>query len=263
MNYNFHTHTKRCGHASGTPEQYIKRAIEHGIEYMGFSDHAPYLYPDGYRSGFRVPMEEAAEYIAEISTLREKYRGKIELRVGFEMEYLPAHFEDMLKTARELGAEYLILGQHFAGEERPVPVHASLPTDDPEALNRYVSCVLAGIESGVFTYVAHPDVLNFIGDDELYRAQMRRICAAARETGTPLEINFLGLRDKRNYPDERFWQIAGEEQAPVTFGFDAHDVKSAYDSASLKKAEAMVIKYGLNYIGMPEIKMLQKNADLF
>ena len=256
MNYNFHTHTKRCGHATGTPEQYIRRAIENGIGYMGFSDHAPYVFKDGYRSGFRVPMEEAPDYIAEISALREKYRGKIELYIGFEMEYLPSDFEDMLKTAKGFGAEYLILGQHFAGDEHPNGVHTTIPTDDPAALAKYVQCVLAALESGVFTYVAHPDVLNFVGDDALYRREMRRICVAARETGTPLEINFLGLRDGRNYPDNRFWQIAGEEQAPVTFGFDAHDVKSAYDSASLKKARAMVEKYGLNYIGMPEIKKL-------
>ena len=49
MNYNFHTHTFRCHHASGTPEEYVLRAIDVGIEYMGFSDHFPYRFADGYK----------------------------------------------------------------------------------------------------------------------------------------------------------------------------------------------------------------------
>lgn len=73
----------------------------------------------------------------------------------------------------------------------------------------------------------------------------------------PLEINFLGIRENRTYPTEAFWQIAGEEKAPVTFGFDAHNVQSACDSTSLEKALQMVEKYRLNYIGMPELKLIQ------
>ena len=46
MDYNYHTHTARCGHAVGEDEEYVKRAIECGIKYMGFSDHAPIRFPD-------------------------------------------------------------------------------------------------------------------------------------------------------------------------------------------------------------------------
>ena len=43
--YNFHNHTYRCGHATGTDEEYVLEAIKNGYEVMGFSDHAPYLFP--------------------------------------------------------------------------------------------------------------------------------------------------------------------------------------------------------------------------
>ena len=39
----------------------------------------------------------------------------------------------------------------------------------------------------------------------------------------------------------------------MTFGFDAHDVPSAFDEKSLKKAKMLVEKYNLNYIGKPDI----------
>ena len=73
----------------------------------------PYICTDGYESGYRVPVKEAKEYVMEISLLREKYKGEIDIKIGFEMEYYPKHFKKMLESAIEYGAEYLILGQHF------------------------------------------------------------------------------------------------------------------------------------------------------
>lgn len=258
MTYNYHTHTYRCGHAIGEIEEYIKRAIQGGIKYMGFSDHIPYICSDGFESDFRVKVEEVGAYFSEIELLREKYKDKIEIKIGFEMEYYPLHFNNMLKNAVEYGAEYLILGPHFLDEEHPDGVHTIIETDSTNRLKEYVNCVVDGIKSGVFTYIAHPDMINFIGDISVYQREIRKICVAAREYNTPLEINFLGIRDKRNYPNEVFWEIAGEEKSPVTFGFDSHDILNAFDNASLNKAKNIVEKYNLNYIGKPELVLIQE-----
>lgn len=255
MNYNYHTHTARCGHASGKEEEYILRAIEGGITHMGFSDHLPFRFPDGSQSHYRIPMEQAKDYMDTLCALREKYKEQIHLHIGFEMEYYPTFFPAMLETARTLGAEYLLLGQHFTGDEHPYQnnFYVANPTDDPALLDEYVTNVLTAMDTGLFTYVAHPDIMHFTGDSALYQRQMRRICAAAREKNIPLEINLLGIRDGRHYPREEFWRFAGEVGAPVTFGFDAHDPLSAYDGASLPIATALVEKYSLNYIGEPTL----------
>ena len=258
MNYNYHTHTYRCGHATGSPEQYILRAIEGGITHMGFSEHAPHAFSDGHESGYRLPTAQGREYISELRVLREKYRDRIDVRIGFEMEYYPSQFESMLTDVRELGAEYLILGQHFVGEEWPSGTYILRPTDKEEHLVEYVDCCLAGMESGYFSYLAHPDLCDYRGDEAIYDREMRRLCLASARLGVPLEINFLGIRANRIYPADRFWKIAGEIGAPVTFGFDAHDVMSAYDSLSLIKAEELVEKYKLNYIGRPKIIDISK-----
>ena len=258
MNYNYHAHTTRCSHASGTPEEYILRAIENGVKYMGFSEHAPYVCPTGQESSYRVPMADAKDYIADIAALREKYKDQIELKIGFEMEYYPQEFEKMLATVVSYGAEYLILGEHFTRPEYPDGVHVGKKTEDVELLKEYVMNVIEAMETDVFTYVAHPDVIEFIGDTDIYETEMRKICEASKRTGIPLEINFLGIRTNRNYPDERFWRIAGEVKSPVTFGFDAHSAVDAYDGASFVKAQEMVKTYGLNYVGMPKVKELRK-----
>lgn len=258
MDYNYHTHTVRCNHAAGTPEEYIVRAIENGIKYMGFSDHFPYICRDGFEARYRVPTAQVKDYFSELYALREKYKSEIDIKIGFEMEYYPGLFEGMLKKAVEYGGEYLILGQHFLFEEHPDGVYAMTPSENQKFLSQYVSNVIEGMKAGVFSYVAHPDLFNYTGSKTVYCLETERLCKAAKNYNVPLEINFLGIRTNRNYPNELFWSIAGAIGAPVTFGFDAHDVMSAYDKDSLAKAKALAAKYKLNYIGRPKIISLKE-----
>ena len=256
MTYNYHAHTWRCSRASGTEEEYIQKAIASGVTHMGFSDHIPHRFPDGYESYFRILETQVQDYFATISALREKYKGQIDLKIGFEMEYYPLYFREMLRRAVNWGCEYLILGQHFIGNEHPAGAYTGAANSSEKDLQEYTDCVLAAMETGVFTYVAHPDIFCFRGDAAVYRREMRKICAAAREHQIPLEINFLGIREGRHYPYAPFWRLAGEEEAPVTFGFDSRDVSAACDGASLRAAEEMVRKYGLRYVGRPECRAL-------
>lgn len=260
MDYNYHTHTYRCHHASGTIEEYVKRAIEGGIKYMGFSDHLPLICSDGTEVFYRVSVSEVDDYVSEISEIREKYKDMIDLKIGFEMEYYPDFFENMLKNAIKWGGEYLILGEHFIEEENPDIKLKSVRSkqNTPEKFIKYADCVIDAMKSGVFSYIAHPDIFYFDENDKIYDEQMRRICKASNELDVPLEINFLGIREGREYPKEKFWQIAGEEKSPVTFGFDAHDVLNAFDDKSLVKAKEMVRKFNLNYIGKPQIIDIRK-----
>ena len=260
MKYNLHAHTYRCSHASGTAEEYVLRAIEGGIECFGFSDHMPYINPNGREDKFRVPVAEADGYISEILSLKEKYKDKIDIHVGFETEYYADHFDGMLEHAHSLGAEYLILGQHFWAPYSEDRLPSSTPTSDVDRLDEYVSSVVSAIRSGAFTYVAHPDLFNFTGSDDEYAEYMRRICVASRECGVPLEINFLGIREGRIYPSDRFFRIAAEERSPITFGFDSHSVDAAYDAESMAVAYDMVDRLSLNYIGMPKIVNISKRG---
>lgn len=257
MNYNYHTHTPRCGHAKGSTEAYVLRAIEGGIRYMGFSDHIPFRCPDGNECpGVRIPIAEAEAYVQEIAALREKYKDQIEISVGFESEYYPEFFPSMLENARKWGAEYLILGQHYVRPDHPDGVHVCDPCGDPVALEEFADSLVAAMKTGVFTYVAHPDVFRFTGDAADYKRIMRRVCVAAQEQNIPLEINFYGIRDHRHYPRAEFWELAGEAGAPVTFGFDTHDTPSGADLESLQTAKEMVEKFHLNYIGKPRLVKL-------
>lgn len=258
MIYNYHTHTTRCHHAIGTDEEYIERAIEAGIKYLGFSEHIPFAFPDGHESFYRVDMSAGKEYVETVKALAKKYSDKIHISVGFEMEYYPSFFDKMLENAINFGAEYLILGQHFISDEWPDGTGTRGESPDVDRLRTYTDSVVAAIKSGVFSYVAHPDTLNFTGDGEIYYHEAKRLCRASKEYGVPLEINLHGLVKQRHYPSDRFFAIAGEVGAPITFGFDAHDSLALLNSDVVRSASEMVTRHRLNYIGMPILRPILK-----
>lgn len=244
---NYHTHTSRCNHASGKEEEYIQNAIKGGLKILGFADHTPYWFPGDYYSTFRMRPEELGDYVRTLTDLREKYADKLQLHIGVEAEYYPAYFDLLKKSLRDGGVEYMILGQHFPGNEIGEK-HTSVPTAEEAVLARFCDQMIDAIHTGAFTYVAHPDVQRFIGEDAVYRKHVRRVCQAAKSCDTPIEINFLGLREGRYYPDNRLWEVAGEEGCKVVFGADAHSPDVVVDPKTEQRAMEMVKTYGLNLI---------------
>ncbi len=263
MDYNYHTHTKYCHHATDEMEDYVKYAIAGDINYLGFSEHSPFRFPDGYETTYhRIFIKDVPAYLQEANRLREVYKNQIDLKIGYEMEYYPLYFKDMLKMVLDFGAEYLILGQHYLQNEYPDGYPSGVPTESEDTLKEYVDCVLAGIKTGVFSYVAHPDFVNYRGTNEaLYQREMERICLASKEYRIPLEINFNGARNNENYPSHRFFEIAGKVGCPVTFGSDAHSAKDVFDRDNLMLGKELVRLHHLNYIGRPELILLQEKKE--
>ncbi len=254
---NYHTHTWRCGHAEGGEAEYIACAVRAGLKLLGFSDHTPYDFFDvGPRSRpMRMALEDLPGYAASLRALAGRWRGQIELRIGVEAEYYPKYFPSLLSLLRDNGIGYMLLGQHFLGNEVDEP-YCGRPTEDVRILERYVDQSAEALHTGLFTYFAHPDLIRFVGDGKIYEREMRRLCAAAKETDTPLEINLLGLREGRNYPDERFWAIAGEVGNAVVLGCDAHRPEDVVCPEAEEKALALVKRHSLRLLGSLPLRQL-------
>ncbi len=253
LTFNFHTHTMRCRHASGEDREYVENAIRGGIKTLGFSDHAPYVFKDDYYSTFRMYPGELEEYVKSVTALKEEYAGQIDIHLGLEAEYYPEFFDAFLSLIRPFPIEYLILGQHATKNEMDGGYYAAWKTNDENKLFEYTNQVVSAIHTGAFSYVAHPDVINFRENDKAEEKAWKMICEAAKEKNVPLEINLLGIRGRRHYPYAGFWKIAGETGVPVTVGSDAHNPADVCDSLSFDTAMLMVKKYDLNYVGMPKL----------
>ncbi len=252
MYANYHTHTKRCNHATGEMEEYVEEAIKSGIKILGFSDHAPYLFDGDYYSYFRMRPEEAEAYVMDISTLRDKYKNDITIYTGFEMEYYPQLFEKTLEFLKGVGYDYLILGQHALNNEYDTLYSSNAARNNKHDLTLYVNQVIDGLESGEFLYLAHPDLIYYREDLEFYKEEMTRLCKKAKELNIPLEINLLGFEDKRAYPYDEFWKIAAEVGNDTILGIDAHKVCALSD----KKTEEIGLEFAKN-LGITPLKELK------
>ena len=218
---NYHTHTTRCRHANGTEREYIEMALESGLKILGFADHAPYFFPSSYYSNFRMFPHDAEEYFRTITDLKAEYAGQIEIHVGVEMEYYPALFQKVVDFLRQFPCEYMLLGQHFPGNEEGED-YICTPRTDPARLERFMDQVTEGMETGLFTYAAHPDGFCWHGDPAFYKQVMRKFCRRAKEKDWVLEFNVLGYHHKKNYPNPLFWEVAAEEGNSCILGVDAH-----------------------------------------
>lgn len=244
---NYHTHTWRCNHASGTEVDYIEHALRNGLKILGFSDHSPYIFPEGYYSHFRMGPQQLPGYVRTLTQLREQYQDQLKIFIGLETEYYPKYFPDLMAYLREYPLEYMILGQHYLGNEIH-DFYSGEKTDDESLLTRYCYQCMEAMNTGVFTYLAHPDLFHFVGNKKFYQDAMRSLCREANSCQMPLELNLLGMAEKRHYPNPKFWEIAAEENCHVILGRDAHDPRAFDNEKAEKKALKMVKKLGLELL---------------
>ena len=251
MLYNYHTHTSRCKHAVGTDREYVENAIAAGIKILGISDHAPYLFKNSdYYSTYRMEVNELQEYAESVRSLAKEYAKDIRILLGFELEYYPAFHKDEMAFLSTVNPDYLLLGQHFLGNEIDNP-YTGRGLNQPQQLTCYVSQVLEGLATGDFLYLAHPDLAGYHFPQECIQAEYRRLCEGAKALHIPLEINLLGLLTGRHYPNEILFKIAAEVGNDVVIGVDAHDPKYLHDRDLEEKGLNMATKLGLNLIKNP------------
>ena len=88
MNYrlpDYHIHTTLCNHASGEVEEYVERAIEIGLEEIGFSEHMPVM-PEPHLC---MSYDDLPFYIEKVHELCDRYCDRITVKLGAEMDMEP------------------------------------------------------------------------------------------------------------------------------------------------------------------------------
>ena len=264
---NYHTHTWRCMHAAGTEEEYVQTAIAQGFHTLGFSDHTPWPYESGFISDMRMRLAEFEGYRRTVLDLREKYRGQIEIPLGLECEAFPAYTE-WLRDFKAQYLDYILLGNHYDYSDEGD--HARLYPGGgfyfgrctrPEQVIHYGKRTLAGMATGLYDCLAHPDLFlhTYPRFDAECRAVSRDLCQAARDLDMPLEFNLLGLHRSESelaygwqcYPNPDFWSVAAETGCKAIVGYDAH--KPAFLARADLRREALT---ALEALGMTVVNGL-------
>ena len=231
QNFNYHTHTYRCGHAdySMSDEDYVKYFIEKGFEKIAFTDHCPQKIRIDKRLNMRMDYKDKEGYYKSINFLKEKYKDKIDIELGFEVEYAPGLEECLFELKNE--TDKLILGQHFVYDENKENIKViGWGATNGDDIIRYARYIEKAMELNIPNIIAHPDLFmlnNSFG--EIEKEATHIICSAAEKYGVPLEINLTRAAMYLNkmttsiaYPCKEFWTIASTYNLKVVYGVDAH-----------------------------------------
>lgn len=244
---NYHTHTKYCGHAKGDVEDYIKEAINLNMKEIGISDHAPIPLNHGMTKeeweenycSENMSVDTFNKLLKEIDALKDKYNIKI--YKACETEYLYNN-DNWYKELREK-LDYMILGIHFFnGEGRVLDTYKDVNYQNVDC---YYECAKRAIETGLFNYLAHPDLYLFdyksINGKNEFDDKAKEICLKLIDLCVKhdiyFEINTNGLKyskDKSNrdlwlYPNIEFFKVVKEYmdnnpgKLKLIIGADAHD----------------------------------------
>ena len=257
----YHTHTKLCKHATGMPLDYVRQAERDGCSALGFSDHCP--YPEDYVDVWqeiRMSVSDIPHYIESVQAAKEA--ASFPVYLGFECEWDKKYerwYRDELKGA--YGADYLVLGSHWVNTETG---HVgAVRIQDASDLHRYTAQTIEGMQSGLFAFLAHPDL--FMATHKEWDADaascLKAILDAAADLNLPIEVNGLGCSRPPNetargmryqYPYVEFWEMVSEANVRVICNSDAHDPRDVIMNAW--KARDFAARFGITPIEKPDFE---------
>jgi histidinol-phosphatase (PHP family) len=107
MPFSHHSHSGQfCpGHAVDTLDDVIQTAISKQLRVFGLSEHMPRhevdFYPEERNTGATLQghFDNEAAYFAEASRLRDKYKDRIELPIGFESDWIRPESRELIERS--------------------------------------------------------------------------------------------------------------------------------------------------------------------
>ena len=258
MIVDLHNHTPLCNHAEGTIDEYINSAIEHETKVFGFSDHAPMDFDPKYRMKF----EDMKQYEKDVKSAKEKYQNKIDILLGYEVDFLEGHMDERVLNAN---VDYLIGSVHFLegwGFDNPEFIGKWEEQNIDEVWQKYFNTIEKMAKSKLFNIVGHFDlikVFKFMPKGNILTMAQKSL-QAIKESGMVLELNVAGFRKDvaESYPSKTLLEEAYRLGIPITFASDAH--KPAQVSLFNEKITKLARDVGYKecaYFKNKEIKFLK------
>jgi len=222
MIVDLHNHTTLCNHAEGEMLHYVDNAIKNGVKYFGFSEHAPMDFDPKYRMTF----DDMPIYKESVLDLKEKYKNKIEILLGLEVDYLQNYMDERVLKA---DVDYLIGSVHFIdgwGFDNPEFIGRYENENIDDIWVQYFKAIENMANSKLFDIVGHLDlikVFKFMPNKNIVDIAKNALIAIKKADMT-LELNVAGYRKpvKEAYPSKELLQEAYKLDIPITFASDAH-----------------------------------------
>lgn len=230
MRVDYHTHHYRCGHARGHMAEYIEAAIARGIDEVGLSDHGPiyHLGPNPHAAPrTAMSQHELPNYINEMIELRDRYAGRITVKLGVESDAVAGwgdHFRDLW---RRYPLDYVIGSIHWLGDWSIFAPRLPKGRSVEALYEEYLYATQEAARSGAYDIIGHLDCLKTSGHlpDRSMIPLLDDTVRVLAETGVAVELNTSGWRKPicECYPRVELLERCHHWGVPITLGSDAHE----------------------------------------
>jgi len=255
-----HTHTQFCPHGCGDHvENMIERAIELGFEEYHITEHTP--IPDSFIKllepkeevvgNVAMPEREVDQYIKEMLNVKRKYKNKIKIKVGFEVDYLPTDISWTKNFLQEYGkyCDAGLISVHYMEAltdwrcvdhtpadviDQLVPKYGSLENYQKAYYDLVRESVLVDLGQHKPRKIGHLTVVDKfqkivgIAATAAINQQIFELLRLIKEKNYYLDYNHAGLFKPfcgETYPPMGVVKQARQLGIPLIYGSDAHGVK--------------------------------------
>jgi histidinol-phosphatase (PHP family) len=244
----YHSHNRRCGHALGEIEEYVKIAIKKDFMEIGITDHFPLeaiiddpQYEDIIKRA-SMAIKEFSNYIEEIKRLKDKYKDKIKVLISTEVNF--ATPGRALTRQKEILEPYMDDFDYLLGAIHDIKWHDSPvlimdPREGSEALktygkekinDEYINKLLKLVETDFFDVIAHFDnhrvLMRPVKPEysEKTWQKLLNLLDKIKTKGMAIEINTSGTLKGigSQFPEDVIIKEAIQRGIPLTLGSDAH-----------------------------------------
>ncbi len=229
-----HVHTRLCHHAEGEMAEYVQAALHKDLKGLVFLEH--FETGINYFEPTWLNEDDFALYFEQGLSLREEYRGRLEIGLGVEVGYNPSRINETREFLSRYNWDLIGLSYHYyeyEGRHINMLSHKQQNMDEFSAIGvevvirDYLRGLLEGLRQLPINVICHLDAAlrhhNEVIFNEEHLELIRLILSEIAARGLALEINTSGFAH-RGEPYPKGWIIrqALEMGIKTTVGSDAH-----------------------------------------
>jgi histidinol-phosphatase (PHP family) len=232
-------------------------AFDKNLISIGFSGHSPNYKKTGIKTKWNMSEEATGEYIAQVLEAKKRWRGKLDVYLGLEVDYIKGLRCAIDDDIKELNLDYTIGSVHYVVPSNGIPLF-TVDGQSEEFINglnegyggrgemlmhSYYDALAEMIAIGGFDILGHADILKKNCENKNYwnaeieAVRQREIAKAAAQANIVVEVNTGGLTRKKindMYPSLGFLRLFCEYGVPAIITADAHraeHINGNYDVA--------------------------------
>lgn len=269
--FSLHTHTIGFD-GQNTEEEMLTKAKDLGWHHIGFSNHfivhpeiknAPmykYALKGSYHHIYSASFDEAiAKFLPHYQKIDElQAKTDIKILKGMEVDFFASAEwnEGFAKALTVLKPDYLIGSAHFVEHNGVLynshDLKAASPLEQKQLLHRYWQNERAAAQSGLFTFMAHLDLMKKVGlgQSAEWLADEQQTVDVIKKSGVKVELNTSYFKfGNEPYPAPRIMQMLAAADVPVLISDDAH--AAAQLGNNFAQAEKMAEANGIKTLWTP------------